>query len=214
MAKSVLPSSTKPTEIADGIRDLGRIWASSISRPRIVPSAKASWDALVDLWAGSDLPLAIRKSGGIRGKSLIHSSGRILVLADNSPAHWAFTRAYANVSYGLSDIRLLLEQDQVPFAYATKRSEKANMTYRCTLSSADNVNKQGWKLCHIQEIGLGTKINVCQVPLETLIQHFRLLMKPSNHFLVPLQWAGLGELPEFISEIRKVESAAVDAAIA
>jgi hypothetical protein len=30
-------------------------------------------------------------------------------------------------------------------------------------------------------------------------------MKPSNHFVVPLSWAGLGEVEEFIQEVRNAD---------
>jgi hypothetical protein len=201
----LLPSNTPLPELAEQIRELGRIWASSNLRRRVVPTIRKHWDSLIDAWADSDLPLAIRKSGGVRGEAITHRSGRKLVLADNSPAQWAFSRAYRQEAYSLSEIRDLLEADRIPFAYATKKAEKSRMTYKCTLSTIDNVNKHGWKLCHIDDVGLNTRTQLAELPIETLINHFRLILKPSNHFLVPLEWAGLGELPEVISEIRKYE---------
>ncbi len=80
------------------------------------------------------------------------------------------------------------------------------MTYKCTLSARDNVNKLGWKLCHMQDIGLSTRTPLQQIELRDLATHCRLLMSPSNHFVVRLQWAGLGEVPEFIEELKKYET--------
>ncbi len=79
------------------------------------------------------------------------------------------------------------------------------MTYGCTLGSGDNVNKRGWKLCHIEDVGLNTKMAIETLSLESLVKHFKLLMAPSNHFLIPLDWGGLGEVPEVIEEIAAVE---------
>lgn len=42
------------------------------------------------------------------------------------------------------------------------------------------------------------------LPIETLEAHHRLLLSPSNLFLVPLAWAGLAELPEVTAAIRRV----------
>jgi hypothetical protein len=107
------------------------------------------------------------------------------------------------------DPREQLENGKIPFAFATKRCEKSPMTYPGTLSAADNLNKGGWKLCHMDGVGLRSATRLEDFSLERLVTHFRLLLKPSHHFLVPLSWAGLGELPEVIDEVRKDELSAV-----
>lgn len=212
--KHVLPVANKDPVLGREIGELGRTWAASASRPRIARFSLLHWSSLIDEWIHSDLPIAIRKSTGVRGKEVIHRTGRRLIYSDNSPAQWAFSRAYSDLHYSLDDIREFLADDRVPFAYATKRAEKEMMRYKCTLSAADNVNKQEWKLSHIEEVGLNSKVDAVDLPLNILLNHFGLLMKPSNHFLVPLAWAGLGELPEFIVEIRKFEQQSASAAIA
>ena len=50
-------------------------------------------------------------------------------------------------------------------------------------------------------------MRVEDLPIDTLKEHFCYLLMPSNHFLVPLAWAGLGEVREVIKEIFKFESA-------
>jgi len=80
------------------------------------------------------------------------------------------------------------------------------MTYKCTLSARDNVNKPGWKLCHMQDVGLSTRTPLEQIELRELTIRCRRLLSPSNHFVVPLYWAGLGEVPEFIAELRSYEA--------
>ncbi len=114
---------------------------------------------------------------------------------------------HASVSgfYLLGEIKSQLESGGIPFAFATKRAEKSQMKYKGTLSVADNLNKRGWKLCHIEGVGLRSATLTENFAIERLIVHFRLLLKPSSHFLVPKCWAGIGELPEIIDEIRKYE---------
>lgn len=185
---------------------LGRAWAESPSRPRIEKIVLDGWDALVEAWSSSDLPLVIRKGGDVRGGEIRHDTGRRIVLADNSPAQWAFSRAFAGDLFTVSDIRRLLEQDRIPFAYAIKASDRAKMRYSCTLSAADNVNKRGWKLGHIEDVGLGTRQPISKVPIEELKRHFRNLIRPSNMFLVPLEWAGFGELSEVVEAVRQHDS--------
>ncbi len=203
---TTLPDSTMPIDISNRLREAGTLWAQSEFRPRVNEDVKRQWDGLVQAWSESDLPLAIRKGGGVRGRVVLHRTGRKLVICDNSPAQWAFNRAFCGLKYGLDDIAELIRRDEIPFAYATKTSEKEMMTLKCTLRQGDNINKCGWKLCHIADVGLSTRTALEKLPLETLIRHFQLVISPSNHFVVPLQWAGFGELPEVIDEVRQFEA--------
>lgn len=200
-----LPKSEISSELSDKLREVGRLWAASKYRPRIQPEVKRHWDDLIDAWAESDLPLVVRKSSGLRGGTVAHSGGRSIIAADNSPAQWAFMRAFQGLTYSLDEVRDELESGRIPFAFATKRSEKSQMRYKGTLSAKDNLNKRRWKLCHIDGVGLRSATLLGDFDIELLVNHFRLLLKPSNHFLVPLSWAGLGELPEVIDEVRKYE---------
>ncbi|MGH9698121.1 MAG: hypothetical protein ACRD5R_04615 [Candidatus Acidiferrales bacterium] len=204
-----MPIAESSFELSPELRDVGRLWAASKYRPRVQANIRQRWDELIDTWADSDLPLVVRKSSGVRGGTITHSGGRTIILADNSPAQWAFMRAFQGFAYSLDEIEAQLENDKVPFAFATKRSEKLQMIYTGTLSAADNLNKRGWKLCHMDGVGLRSARKLEDFSLELLVNHFRRLLKPSNHFLVPLAWAGLGELPEVIDEIRKYELSAV-----
>jgi hypothetical protein len=196
-----------PVQLAQKARELGVLWAESNTRPRLDPIVKKHWDELIDGWASSELPLVARKSNGVRGGVIMHHDGREIVLADNSPAQWAFSRALSGHMYSLDDLRAQLSTNSIPFVYATKRAELERMKYRATLRPADNVNKRGWKLCHIDGVGLKSATLLEELPLSHLVEHFKRLIKPSNHFLVPLSWSGLGEIPEVIHEIRKYEHA-------
>jgi hypothetical protein len=202
---TMMSRSAIPVELSQKIRDVGRMWAASETRPRLDLETMAHWDSLIRAWADSDLPLVVRKSGGVRGGVSNHSSGRKIVLADNSPAQWAFGKAFGGLRCSLSDIRTFLDRDEVPFAMVRTKTATSQAAFKCTLASLDNLNQRGWKLCHIDSVGLKSRICPEQLPLETLVRHFCKLLSPSNHFLVPLAWAGLGELPEIVDEIRKYQ---------
>lgn len=199
-----LPKCQIPDQLSQAIREAGRQWAISDLRPRLDTEIERDWDNLIKEWAESDLPLVIRKSGGMRGSVADHKSGRRLVYADNSPAQWAFSRAFSGSTYSLSEINTFLDNDLIPFAYATSKEHKGKMEYKCTLASKDNVNKHDWKLCHIHPVGFKDKTEAVDLPIELLVQHFCAFFMPSNHFLVPKSWAGFGELPEVIEEVSKV----------
>jgi len=205
---TTLPLGTLPPaeEMSGALRkkisEVGELWAQSPLRPVISTATCRHWDSLIAEWSDSDLPLVIRKSSsGVRGERLTHESGRAIVVADNSPAQWAFRRAYAGELYSIDDIRRHFSEDKIPFAFATKSAEKSRTSYRCTLTACDSVNKLGWKLCHVKAVRLGTKGPLLGVELSALRDCFRRLLSPSNHFPVPLAWAGLGEVPEFIEQI-------------
>jgi len=151
------------------------------------------------------LPLVVRRSSCVRGEEVVHASGRRVVSSDNSPAQWVFSRAFAPSLPSFSEVQQILERDGVPFTMVAKACDRARMRYKCTLASADNVNKRGWKLCHIIPVGLKSATPLQDVPIDGLKNHFLHLLMPSNHFLVPLKWAGLGELDEVIEEIVEFE---------
>jgi hypothetical protein len=201
-----LPSlvASLPQGMSPLLEQLGDVWGRAPERPRIAESVRVAWDAMIEGWIESDLPLIVRKASGVRGAELRHETGRRLVVSDNSPAQWAFARAFEGATYDVDGVRLLLERDEIPVALATKSAEKSMMKYKRTLTARDNVNQRGWKLCHIESVGLSTRVPLEVISLEQLHGHFRRFLAPSNHFLVPLRWGGLGEVPEFIAAMRQV----------
>lgn len=68
-----------------------------------------------------------------------------------------------------------------------------------------DLNKEGWKLCHIDGVSSRSRIKPEDDSLGNLQKHFIRLMDPTNHFVVPKKWAGFGELPEVIAAIREFE---------
>jgi hypothetical protein len=82
-------------------------------------------------------------------------------------------------------------------------AERQAARYKCGRQEV-NLNTRGWKVCHIDAIGIKKPGAVNNLPIGTLTDHFRRLMTPSNMFLVPKIWSGLGEMPEMIEAAKAV----------
>ena len=211
--RTPLPTPHLEESLRQKARELGVAWASSNVRPRIAPESLRHWDFLIDQWiADADMPLAVRKqtSASARGGFIRHRTGREIIVTDNAPAQWAFTCAFENRNYSLAEVKMLLEEHKIPFAFASKKLDRVqeNYKYRGTVSSCKvDLNKVGWKLCHIDGVGLNSRLQIEELPIEDVKRHFRLLISPRNQFLIPKEWAGLGELEEVIEEIRTCEKA-------
>ena len=187
-----------PQKMTDLILLLAELWAQNPERPRPAQHVCQQWDSLVADWAADQsLPLYIRKVNNNRGSVVIHASGRSLVPTDNSPAQWAFALAVLGGTPALEDIRKASVGDRIPVAMILKAAERAAAQYKCTLNSVVNPNSFGWKVAHIDGVGLGNRTNVSEVSVPTLQEHFRKFMNPRNMFVIPLKYAGLAELPEF-----------------
>lgn len=129
-----------PDEMKRLIMQLGETWAHHRLRPTVAPHVVVqAWDELLEDWASFDLPLVVRKGGGVRGSEVKHGTGRAVVIADNSPAQWAFANAIRGQTFQLRDIRHLLDLDEIPFAFAIKRNEKDQVRYKCTLKPRDKL---------------------------------------------------------------------------
>jgi hypothetical protein len=169
---------------------------------KIKPDTVRKWDNLIDEWLSTtDMPIIVRK-GGIRGDEIPHEkTGRNIIISDNSPAQWVWSCAFIDVVPTIDEIPSLLETE-IPIAMILKTVERdANAKYKQTLKRKHNINIKGWKLCHKVPVGL-KRGNVSQIDIEKLKKSFSNLMKPSNFFLVPKKWSGLGELKEFQEEMK------------
>lgn len=161
------------------------------------------WDGLLDAWvAAEDLPLYVRKASNNRGHALRHPSGRVVVPTDNSPAHWSSVLAFQGAKPTLDDVRRLVQEDRVPVAMVISRAEKEGATYRCTRGDVPNPNQLGWKVAHIDDVGLGYGGHILDVTLPVLAAHHKRFLAPSNIFLVPKDYAGVAETPDFIEAFR------------
>lgn len=97
----------------------------------------------------------------------------------------------------LSDIRGLMARDEIPVAMAFSRAERQAARYSCN-RNAVNLNTLGWKVCHIEPVGIKSAGGITELPIEAVLEHFRRYLSPGNMFLVPKVWSGLGEMPEMI----------------
>lgn len=188
-----------PENVSLLIKKLGKEWNSI--RPRIDPNVLKGWDKTIKEWSvTASLPLIVRKSNDMRGVELKHETGRSVIISDNSPAQWSCYLAYCGNVPKIEDIRENLKNDGIPMSFAVKKGEEDFIKYKKTLGNY-SLNKSGWKLCHRKPVGLNSSEDISQIHIKTLIDSFTKLMSPSNFFLVPLKWGGLGELQEFIDEM-------------
>src|SRR6185312_2473824 len=125
-----------PSDLAAHVTAIADAWASCGDRPRVTPDVRNGWSRLLDDWANdSEMPLLVRRSGAGRGRAIRHVSGRSLVPADNSPAHWSLSLALQSEVPTLGDIRTLFERDSIPIAIILSRKEREQARYRCTRSA-------------------------------------------------------------------------------
>jgi hypothetical protein len=182
------------------IEQFAVLWQASSERPRVLHGCAERWTALVNEWITAvDLPLLIRAGAGRRrGQELVHASGRLVVCADNSPAHWAMSLALQGECPTLDDIRALFAADRVPVCMAMSGTERLNAKYRCNRQKI-NLNTLGWKVCHRERVGERRPQISELASWERITSHFRRFVSPANMFLVPKKWAGLGELMNVIN---------------
>ena len=66
-----------------------------------------------------------------------------------------------------------------------------------------NLNTLGWKVCHIEPVGMRKQGAMAEFPLAELKSHMRRFLSVGNMFLVPKTHAGLGELPEVLEVFKR-----------
>ena len=173
-------------EFSDHLIATAKILETLTAKHQPQKKAVEHWDALIRAWADdSTLPLYIRKSEARagRGSVVIHGeSKREIIITDNGPAHFTLSMALNNNLISLAQIRTLIESDAIPVAFALSGEEK-DSKYRFSRHEVDQPNKKGWKVAHIDEIGLKTRKSVSQIPLEVLKAHFIKFLSPANMFL-------------------------------
>jgi len=193
-----------PEDLDRELKRIGDLWAEHPVRPRLDAAVARHWDELVRSWSvDPELPLLIRKkqAGVARGEMVKHESGRQLVLTDNSPASWSYMLAFAREDPSLDNIRGYFERAEIPVAMVVDGQMHARAHYIAALADIANPNVLGWKVCHRRRVALHGHGAVQNRDIAHLQSHLRNFLSPSNMFLVPLELAGLGELPHFIDAI-------------
>ena len=194
-----------PSDINDAATNLARAYLKSDLRPRLDPKVLSHWDKLIDEWIKSkDLPLFIRKQSADIGDILHHRpTGRTLAPCDNSPAHWAILTAFQNgENYTLDDIRKSLDDHLIAVTMTMSKADVDASKMKGQLVKLGSANDKGWKVDHIENVGLKQRIRIQDMNISDLELHFRRLMSPSNIILVPSTLKGLGDMPMFITELK------------
>ena len=192
------------TELTKAIRNAATLWFHSPLRPQISPDVLHGWSALLQGWlADSSLPMLVRSSKGPPGSLIDHPNGRRLVPTDNSPAQWVFTLAERGEVPTLDQIHRWFAADRIPVAMAIKKKDKPDTKYFCNLATVkDNPNDLGWKVAHIEAVGLRRRGKLDAMSIKDLESHFVRFLAPSNLFVVPTRWAGFSEIDEVIELFR------------
>lgn len=189
-------------EIKEKIKELGRIWKNSSSKPQIDEDIVSKWEKVINDWVkDKSLPLIIRKGFGPRGSEHLHDTGRVIIPADNSFSHWVYYNVLNGIVFSLDKIRTLLNEGKIPMSFAIKAAEKDKIKHKQILGKY-SLNELGWKLCHFETVGLGKRTPANKIDIKELESHFLKLANPRNMFLLPLQIGDLGEIQEFIDEQR------------
>jgi hypothetical protein len=203
-----LVSDNTTRYLADRIVRLGKFWTEHPNRPRPKSDVRGHWEKLIHDWAMDDsLPLYVRKNSDNRGSIVRHKSRRLIVPTDNSPARWAFVSACQGDKPSLREIKGMVRRDLIPVAIALSRKESRKARYRRNLSELRKAspNSAGWKVAHIDHVGLKVSRSPRELNIQTLKEHFVKLMSPSNMFAIPKKYSGLAELPEFYEQINNTD---------
>lgn len=199
-ADYVFPDAAEgaPDEVRTGLEELAITVNRSPNCLRFVEeSVRARWKKLLDEWeVTQDIPLLVRKGAGRRGSVIVHESGRELVLCDNSPAQWGCWLAVAGMTLSIAQVRESFERDAIPVAMAFGREERRQARYQCALGEY-SVNRHGWKLCHVEPVGMNSRRPLERIPITKVQAAFRNLMDPANYFLLAKPLGGLGEVKAF-----------------
>lgn len=195
------------------LRRLASNWRESPTRPHVSGFDALRWHAVLQDWVRNrDMPLLVRRPRLGRGREMRHRSGRILVPTDDSSAMYLLSLAMERRTPDCGTIRDALVSGRMPVAGALTDEERAQARYTGTVTTMDapNLNELGYSVCHITHVGLR------RVPLEErteveLVAHSLLFLSPVNMFVVPKEYAGLGELPEFVDEMDDARSFAARA---
>ncbi len=185
------------------LRRLASNWRESPTRPNISGHDALRWHGLAQEWVHDrTMPLLVRRPRCGRGREIAHPSGRVLVPTDDSPAMYLLSLAMEQRRPSLEALRYALETARLPIAGALTAEEREHARYRGTVNDMDapNLNEMGYTVCHITQVGLRRVALEERTEVE-LVAHSLLLLSPVNMFVVPKEYAGLGELPEFIDEM-------------
>ncbi|WP_066839859.1 hypothetical protein [Rufibacter ruber] len=188
-----------PEEISQLISLVGERWKEFNKNNLFDIKILEYWETLIKEWArDATMPLFVRKSRQTRGGIVIHKTKREIIFCDNTTAHWVAEKIFKKEIVNLQEIKILLEEDQIPFKFAPVKGEQENAKYKCI--SKNTLTKLGWKLCHIEGVRLKNARDVENVDIQVLEEHFIRFLNPKNFFMLPKHIGGLGEVNLFIEK--------------
>lgn len=188
-------------EIRMKIREIGRLWRNSPSNPQINDDVLKDWNNLIEEWiADKDMPLIIRKETSKRGQAFMHPCGREIIVSDNTAAIWVYSNVLKGKVFTLSQVKELLKRNELPVVFMQTEEIRAKAKYTKQLGS---YALSGWKLCHIQSVGLNTNKSIEELNISEIEDHFRKYANPNNMFVLPKEIGYLGEIDVFIEEQRQ-----------
>jgi hypothetical protein len=185
------------------LRRLASTWRDSPIRPHITGHDALAWHGLLQEWVRDPaMPLLIRRPRYGRGREITHPSGRILVPTDDSPAMYLLSLAMEQRSPGRHDLYNALKTGRMPIAATLTPEERSQARYSGTVGGMDapDLNELGYSVCHITHVGL-RRVSLEERTEVELVAHSLLFLSPVNMFVVPKEYSGLGELPEFLDEM-------------
>lgn len=188
-------------EIRMKIKEIGTLWRNSPNNPQVDVKILENWNNLIEEWiADKDMPLIIRKETSKRGQAFNHPCGREIIVSDNTVAIWVFSNVLNGKVFTLSDIKELLQNNELPMVFMATKEIKAKAKYTKPLGSYALSN---WKLCHIQSVGFNTNTNIEALEISDIEDHFRKYVNPNNMFVLPKEIGYLGEIGVFIQEQKR-----------
>lgn len=185
-------------EIRMKIKEIGALWHNSLNNPQIDVEILDKWNKLIEEWvADKSMPLIIRKETNKRGQSFMHPSGREIIISDNTVAIWVYYNVLNDKVFTISQIKELLNQNELPMVFMATKGVRANGKYTKPLGSC---RLSDWKLCHIQSVGFNTNTNIDDLDISDIEDHFKKYVNPNNMFVLPKEIGYLGEIDIFIKE--------------
>ncbi|WP_028896190.1 hypothetical protein [Prevotella sp. HUN102] len=188
-------------DIRQKIKEIGLLWRNSPYNPSINIEVLKKWDNLIEEWIKDEtMPLIIRKETSKRGQGFNHPCGREIIVSDNTVAIWVFSNVLDGKVFTLSDIKELLQNNELPMVFMATNEIKEKAKYTKPLGCHSLPN---WKLCHIQPVGFNTNKSIENLDISEIKEHFRKYVNPNNMFVLPKEIGYLGEIDVFIEEQKR-----------
>ena len=147
------------------------------------------------------MPLIVRKNANeLKGMSIIHPSGREIVVSDNTFAIWVYNCVMNKVTYDLGQLKNMLFDNGIPMVFEQTKKIKEKAKYTKPLGA---FSLPEWKLCHIEPVGFNSNKTIEELSINDIKEHFKKYASPSNMFVLPKEIGALGEIQIFIDEQRR-----------